>query len=346
VGKDICKVGVLAWLVLLLLVFSCEKDVKKLLRIRVEPGAIYVAGNEITKTVAIAKQDTLMIEALDSLLRNKREKALVFVQIEPSVTYGVLFKIVTTIGALGYTDVNITSRINDKNDTESVYLPKISDPFGGNNCLKLTVGIYKDYFEIWAGGSSLPKIHIVNPIRFTYEELAMNLADVRSRFINCPDIDEIIIFGEDDTKILNIIQAMHVADTIGFNKKNLSRLVTPIQLTEEDSIRRYEEFKATQRKMDSLFSLGLDTSSLAKLFVENKMVPFGDTNVALNYAKYLIRTRIEQEKRDSIFKELRERRKMPIVDVKPMDGKRTSNSTKQTLKKCGKEVPFLPCKAN
>jgi len=318
----------LTWLALLLFVFSCEKEVKKLLRIRVEPHSIYIAEKEITRTAAVAKQDNFIVEVLDTILRNKREAALVLIQIEPSVSYGVLFKIVSTIGALGYTDVNITTRIKDKHDTESVYLPKISDPFGDTdeNGLKLSVGIYKDYFEIWAGGNSLPKIPIVNPIDFTYEELARDLAEIRNRFINSPDIDKIIIFGEDNMRVLNVFQAMHVAETAGFSKKNLSKFVTPVQITEEDSIRRDEEFKATQIKMDLLFNLELDTISLAKLFVENKVIPdFRDTNIALNYAKYLIRERIWSEKRkkelDSIYMNIRSKRKqreMPTVDVKPM----------------------------
>jgi len=323
--KNICKVSVLTWLVLLLFVFSCEKEVKKLLRIRVEPHGIYIAEKEITRTAAVAKQDTLIIEALDTILRNKREaeNALVLIQIEPSVSYGVLFKIVNTIGILGFTDVNITSRINGKHDTESVYLPKRLDLFESTdeNGLKLSVGIYKYYFEIWAGGSSLPKIPVVNPIDFTYEELAMDLAEVRNRFINSQGIDEIIIFAEDDVRISNIIQAMHIAGKIGFDKKKLHKIVTSFQ-PEEDSIRKDEEFKATQIKMDSLFNLGLDTSSLAKLYVENKVIPdFRDTSIALNYAKYLIRERIQSEKIkarvDSLYN-IRKRRQMPTVDVKPM----------------------------
>jgi len=192
---------------------------------------------------------------------------------------------------------------------------KEAQPKLNENCLKLTLGIYEDYFEIWAGGSSLPRISVVDPIDSTYSELAKMLAEVRNRFINSLDIDKIVIIGEDDTKISNIIQAMHVAETIGFNKKNLSRLVTkPVQQTKEDSIRSIrigKEFKARQRIIDSLFNLGLDTTSLAKLFVENRVFPiFGeDTIGALNFAKHLIRMRIQSEKR---------RREMPNVDVKPM----------------------------
>ena len=320
------KISVWAWVALLFFVFSCEKEVKKLLRIRVEPHAIYIAEKEITRTAAVAKQDNFIVEALDTILRNKKEAALVLIQIEPSVSYGVLFKIVTTIGALGYTDVNITTRINEKHDTEGVYLPKIYDPFGDTdeNSLKLNVGIYKDYFEIWAGGNSLSRIPVVKPIYFTYEELAKTLAEIRNSFINSPDIDKIIIFGEDNMRISNIIQAMQVAEAAGFSKKNLSKFVTQVQLTEEDSIRRDEEFKATQVKIDSLFNLELDTISLAKLFVENEVIPiFGDTNISLNYAKYLIREKIQLEKRkkrlDSIIRKQQEkRREMPTVDVKPM----------------------------
>jgi hypothetical protein len=322
VRRNIYKINVLIWLAALLFVFGCEKEAKKLLRIKVGSNAIYVAEKEIAKTAAVAKQDTLMIEALYTLLlsnKKEAEKALVLVQIiESHISYSVLFKIITTIEALGFTDVNITSKINRKDYTEIISPPERAE-FGGNR-LKLTVAIFKDYFEISAGGSSLHKIAVVNPIDFTYEELAVTLAEVRNRFADSPDIDKIIILGEDDTKISNIIQVMHIAGTIGFNKKNLFRFVTPVQITEEDSIRRADEFKATQRKMDSLFNLGLDTSSLAKLFVENKVVPdFRDTNIALSYAKYLIREKIQSEKRDSMVKEyIRKRREMPIVDVKPM----------------------------
>jgi len=346
VGRNVGKIGVWAWVVLLLFVFSCENEVKKL-RIKVESDAIFVDGKEVAKTADVAKQDTLMIGTLSAALRDKREaeiaeflKAnknseneymhLVQVQIAPNISYDVFFKIIASAGASGYTNINFTSKINGKKYTEIVYLPERSDLFGDNklpcqdvklnifekligikeaqpklneNCLKLTLAIYEDYFEIWAGGNSLPKIPVVNPIDSTYSKLEKILAEVRNRFINSPDNDKIVILGEDDTKISNIIQAMHIAGTIGFNKKNLSKLATKsVQRTKEDSIRSIrigEEFKARQRIIDSLFSLGLDTSSFAKLFVENGVFPFfgEDTSSALNFAKHMIKMRIQSEKR-------------------------------------------------
>jgi len=107
-----------------------------------------------------------------------------------------------------------------------------------------------------------------------------------------------------------------------------------------------------------LFNLGLDTSSLAKLLVEIKIVPiFRDTNISLKLAKDLIRRRflIEKIRRENM--NTRKQREMLTVDVKPMGAaeslhisckkdkdcrKRTKDSIKQALIKCRKEGPFCP----
>jgi biopolymer transport protein ExbD len=345
VVKNVNKASVLVLIAILLFVFGCEREAGKI-RIKIEPDAIFVDEEEIAKTTAVAKQDTLLIEALDIVLKNKREVekaeflkankkfeeqvSLVLVQIAPNIEFNVLFKITATSGASGYTNVHFTSKINGKNYTEIINLPERSDMFGDNrqpcqdygvrgmaamltgikevlpepseNCLKLTLAISKEYFEIWAGGNSLPKIPIVNPIDSSYGELAKTLDSIRNRFIDSEDNDKIVILADDDMKISNIIQAMHIAGTVGFSKKNLSKFAKPTQQTKEKSIRIDKKLKTRQRIIDSLFNLGLDSSSLAKLYIENGIVPyFGeDTNAALNFAKYLIKMKFQH---DSIRKE-------------------------------------------
>jgi len=328
VVENINKISVLAGFVILLCIFGCENDAEKF-RIKVEPNAIFVDGKEIAKTDAVAKQDTLLVEALNVVLKNKseaektEERPLVMIQFAPNISYDVLFKIVATLGASGYVYNSFTSKINGKRYTEILNLPERSDLFVSNrlpcqnlsfferlagvpepkneNCLKLTLAINKEYFEIWANGSSLPKILVVNPIDSTYGELAKTLAQLRSRFIDSPDIDKIVIVANGDMEISYVIQAMHIAETVGFSKKNLSKLAGEVKLTKEESIRRHNEFIARERIIDSLFSLGLDTTSLAKLFIENKLVPvFGeDTTMSLNFAKVRIRAKM---KADSIRK--------------------------------------------
>jgi len=336
------KISVLAGFVILLSVFGCENNAEKF-RIKVEPNAIFVDGKEIAKTDAVAKQDTLLVKALDVVLRNKREaeiaefkktnkepdaQSFVMLQFAPNISYEVLFKIMANVGVSGYTNLRLTSKINGKHYTESLYLPERGDFVGDNrlpcknfslldklmgvkpdrneNCLKLTLMINKEYFEIWANGNSLPKIPVVNPIDSTYSELKKALTPLRSRFINSPDVDEIIIVANGDMEISYIIQAMHIAGTVGFSKKNLSKLAGEVKLTKEESIRRHNEFIARERIIDSLFSLGLDTTSLAKLFIENKLVPvFGeDTSTSLNFAKVRIRAKM---KADSIRKQYKSR---------------------------------------
>jgi len=330
VVKNINKIRVWVWLAILFFVFGCENDSEKF-RIKVEPNAIFVDGKEIAKTDAVAKQDTLLVEALDVVLRNKREaeiaelkktnkepdaRSFVMVQFAPNISYEVLFKIMANVGASGYANLRLTSKINGKRYTESLYLPERKDFFGSNrlpckdfsvlekligvqpelneNCLRLTLFIGEEYFEIWTNGDSLPKIPVVNPIDSTYSELKKALTPLRSRFINSPDVDEIIIVAYDYMEISRIIQVMHVVGTVGFSKKKLSKLVTEVKQTKEDSIRSHNEFIARERIIDSLFNLGLDTTSLAKLFIENKLVLVfnKDTSMALNLAKANIRARV------------------------------------------------------
>jgi len=216
-GKNVSKISVLMWLALLFCVLGCERDAE-IFRIKVEPNAIFVDGKEIAKTDSVANQDSLFVEGLSVVLRNKREaeiaefkktnkepddQSFVMVQFAPNVIYEVMFKIMANLGASGYTNIRFTSKINGKSYTESLDLPERSELFGGNrlpcqalsfveilagvpepkeNCLRLTLMVNKEYFEIWANGDSLPKIPIVNPIDSSYSELAKALAPLRNRF--------------------------------------------------------------------------------------------------------------------------------------------------------------------
>jgi biopolymer transport protein ExbD len=321
--RKIYKISILAWLAFLFFVFSCENEPEKL-RIRVEPDAIFVDNKKVANTADVEKQDTLLVEGLNHALRNKalenREKnkenyGKIEVQFEPNQSYDMLYKIMATCGFSGAIDISIVSKINGKKYTESVNFPErsnISEPFGKRfeinpNELSLTLSIDKEYFEIWARGRSFPKISTINSMDSAYDELAKILVRIHNRFINSPDVDKVIIIAEDDTKISYVIRAMHIARISGFFKINLAKLAGSVRQTKEDSIRTKEimaGYRTRRKIIDSLFNLGLDSSSLVKLFIENKVVPIikGDTSDILNSARFMVRFEENMRERERIYR--------------------------------------------
>jgi biopolymer transport protein ExbD len=60
--------------------------------------------------------------------------------------------------------------------------------------------------------------------RSVYDEFARLLVMIRNRFIDSPDIDEIIIFEDDEIAISKVLQLHHEARTAGFSKVRLAKL--------------------------------------------------------------------------------------------------------------------------
>jgi len=81
---------------------------------------VLVDGQQIVKTSVVSEQDSLMVEALDAVLKEKREveKAAllakgesdegggnVIVQLDKNTYYDIMFKVMATCGASGFTNV-------------------------------------------------------------------------------------------------------------------------------------------------------------------------------------------------------------------------------------------------
>jgi len=81
---------------------------------------VLVDGQQIVKTNIVSEQDSLMVEALDAVLKEKREieKAAllakgesdegggnVIVQLDKNTYYDIMFKVMATCGASGFTNV-------------------------------------------------------------------------------------------------------------------------------------------------------------------------------------------------------------------------------------------------
>ncbi|MDR0515759.1 MAG: fibrobacter succinogenes major paralogous domain-containing protein, partial [Fibromonadaceae bacterium] len=133
------------------------------LKIEVTQDIISVNGKKIAKTSTVAKQDSLLIGTLYDELQSKRKtiknnKAQI--HSDPNMYYDVFFKIITTVGFSGFTDISYTSKVNGKYHTQNINLPEKGTRSiqPSDNNLNLTVAISKDYLEIWARGGSLPKI--------------------------------------------------------------------------------------------------------------------------------------------------------------------------------------------
>jgi len=81
---------------------------------------VLVDGQQIVKTDIVSEQDSLMVEALDAVLKEKREaeKAAmlakgesdegggnIIVQLDKNTAYDIMFKVMATCGASGFTNV-------------------------------------------------------------------------------------------------------------------------------------------------------------------------------------------------------------------------------------------------
>jgi len=92
---------------------------------------VLVDGQQIVKTDIVSEQDSLMVEALDAVLKEKREteKAAllakgesdegggnVIVQLDKNTYYDIMFKVMATCGASGFT--NVAFAVNMKNAEE------------------------------------------------------------------------------------------------------------------------------------------------------------------------------------------------------------------------------------
>jgi len=81
---------------------------------------VLVDGQQIVKTSVVSEQDSLMVEALDAILKEKREteKAAllakgesdegggnIIVQLDKNTYYDIMFKVMATCGASGFTNV-------------------------------------------------------------------------------------------------------------------------------------------------------------------------------------------------------------------------------------------------
>jgi hypothetical protein len=111
-----------------------------------------------------------------------------------------------------------------------------------DNRLNLFVYISKDYMQIWARGGSLPEMFYkeckegntinlcvlrkeseeepgeIETSRSVYDELAKVLSLIHNRFIDSPDVDEIIIAVDDDIATSIVLRVQHEAKAAGFSK--------------------------------------------------------------------------------------------------------------------------------
>jgi biopolymer transport protein ExbD len=97
----------------------------------VDQNWVLVDGQQIVKTDVVLEQDSLMVEALDAVLKEKREteKAAllakgesdegggnIIVQLDKNTQYDIMFKVMATCGASGFT--NVAFAVNMKNAEE------------------------------------------------------------------------------------------------------------------------------------------------------------------------------------------------------------------------------------
>ncbi|MDR1812123.1 MAG: biopolymer transporter ExbD [Candidatus Fibromonas sp.] len=94
----------------------------------VDHNFVLVDGQQIVETKIVAEQDSLMVEALDVVLKEKREieKAAklakgeadegggnIIVQLDKNTEYDIMYKVMATCGASGFT--NVAFAVNMKN---------------------------------------------------------------------------------------------------------------------------------------------------------------------------------------------------------------------------------------
>jgi biopolymer transport protein ExbD len=97
----------------------------------VDQNWVLVDGQRIVETSIVSEQDSLMVEALDAVLKEKREaeKAAllakgesdegggnIIVQLDKNTYYDIMFKVMATCGASGFT--NVAFAVNMKNAEE------------------------------------------------------------------------------------------------------------------------------------------------------------------------------------------------------------------------------------
>jgi len=97
----------------------------------VDHNWVLVDGQQIVETSIVAEQDSLLVAALDAVLKEKREveKAAllakgesdegggnIIVQLDKNTAYDIMFKVMATCGASGFT--NVAFAVNMKNAEE------------------------------------------------------------------------------------------------------------------------------------------------------------------------------------------------------------------------------------
>jgi biopolymer transport protein ExbD len=97
----------------------------------VDHNYVLVDGKQIVETTVVAEQDSLLVAALDEILKEKREaeKAAmvargesdegggnIIVQLDKNTHYDIMFKVLATCGASGFT--NVAFAVNMKNAEE------------------------------------------------------------------------------------------------------------------------------------------------------------------------------------------------------------------------------------
>jgi len=196
--------------------------------------------------------------------KRKTETDKVQIQLDPNIDYDVFFKIFATAGTAGYADIGYTSKLNGNNHTERIVIGRdrgngnaslgvlaaisSSKPELSENYLYLVVLFSTEDIEIVARGESLSKIFYeecqdgkttklcvlhkesekdpgkIDMSVYAYDELAKSLIMIHNRFIDSPDIDEMVILPEDSMAIWKVLQLHREARTAGFSKINFSKL--------------------------------------------------------------------------------------------------------------------------
>jgi biopolymer transport protein ExbD len=205
--------------------------------IRVEQDAIFVDNKKIANAADIAKQDSLAVEALRKALESKKDTSKKCqIKIDSEQSYKVLYKTASACKLAGYTDVGLTSKINEEDYAQSFSLERLQDsleklrnapkgppPDPGPGSLSLHVVINENYFQIFALGGSLPKIFHNENLDSAYSELESLLIAIHNRFRDeSPDADVGCIKDSGNIKISNVIPVMQRLKTAGFTEIDLS----------------------------------------------------------------------------------------------------------------------------
>jgi biopolymer transport protein ExbD len=187
-----------------ILVYSNEPVTLSAANIKIDKNAVFLENKKISKTSDVAEQDSLLIEAFVNALKDK-PKSTAQIQVDPSISYNIFYKITATLGFSGYNEIRFTSKINEKNYTESVDLPKKFEKTNLQNrnkcekCLDLAVILTDSYIEIWARGGALPKIFF-NDYKF---KETTDLWVLRKEKEKDPGIIEMSVYSKSDSAYLD-----------------------------------------------------------------------------------------------------------------------------------------------